>query len=63
MNKFLIISLAFISFGLKAQTTEPDPFGSEYNFDSTTYEETPAEAPVVEEKKSPLIFVPSACEG
>jgi hypothetical protein len=58
MNKFLIISFAFFSFGLKAQTTEPDPFGSEYNFDSTTFEETPAEAPAVEEKKSPLGFKP-----
>lgn len=58
MNKFLIISLAFISFGLKAQTTEADPYGSEYNFDSTTFEETPAEAPAVVEKKSPLGFKP-----
>jgi hypothetical protein len=39
MRKIFFILFAFSILTVKAQTTEDDPFGSDYNFDSTTVEE------------------------
>jgi hypothetical protein len=39
MRKIFFILFAFSILTLKAQTTGDDPFGSDYNFDSTTVEE------------------------